>query len=180
MRIIAGSRKSRNLKALDNQNTRPTLDKVKEACFSKIGNEVIDCKFLDLFAGSGNIGLEALSRGASHCDFVEGSKDALKIIQENVIALDFKEESSIYHMDAFQACRYFKNKAFSYDIVYCDPPYNKVEVDKILKHLIPITHLNSLIIFESNQEIIEINEAYSLEKSVKYGTVILTYIRRNS
>ena len=88
MRIIAGSRKSRNLKALDNQNTRPTLDKVKEACFSKIGNEIIECRFLDLFAGSGNIGLEALSRGASYCDFVEGSKDALKIIQENVKALD--------------------------------------------------------------------------------------------
>ncbi len=178
MRIIAGSRKSRRLKSLDNQKTRPTLDKVKEACFSSIGSKIENARFLDLFAGSGNIGLEALSRGAAHCDFVEGSKSALKIIHENIADLKFKDESNVYHMDAFQACRYFKNKGYTYDVIYCDPPYNKIKVDKLLKHLYPISNENTLIVIEENSEIIEVDENFEIEKSAKYGTVFLTYIRR--
>lgn len=180
MRIIAGTRKSRRLKSLDNQNTRPTLDKVKEACFSSIGSKIENANVLDLFAGSGNIGCEALSRGAQHCDFVEGSKDALRIIHENIRDLDFKEEASIYHMDAFQACRYFKNKGYRYDVIYCDPPYNKVKIDKILKALIPITDEKSLVVIEENKEIDEVDEHFQIEKTAQYGTVILTYLRRIS
>lgn len=178
MRIIAGSRKSRKIKSLDNLNTRPTLDKVKEACFSKMGSQVHNARFLDLFAGSGNIGLEALSRGAQHCDFVEGSQVALKIIKENIDNLAFKDQTSIYHMDAFQACRYFKNKGFIYDIVYCDPPYQKIMLDKILVNLFEISDKNTLIIFESNESIEIINDPFVLEKSVHYGSVFLHYIRR--
>lgn len=178
MRIIAGSRKSRVIKSLDNQNTRPTLDKVKEACFSKIGPAIEGMRVLDLFAGSGSIGLEALSRQALFCDFVEGSKDALKIVKDNIEQLDFNQESNVYHMDAFQACRYFKNKGFIYDFVYLDPPYNKVSLDKCLKYLIPITHDSSLIVFENESAIEECNEAFICEKSVQYGRVVLNYIRR--
>ncbi len=178
MRIIAGTRKSRRLKTLDNQNTRPTLDKVKEACFSSISNKIESARFLDLFSGSGNIGCEALSRGADYCDFVDGSQAAIRVIKENVNDLDFAKNSSIYHMDAFQACRYFKNKGFKYDVIYCDPPYNKIKIDKLLKALIPICKDDTLIIVEENQEISEVDENYSIEKSVRYGTVVLNYIRR--
>ena len=148
MRIIAGSRKSRSIKTLQNQNTRPTLDVVKEALFARIGTSIVGKQILDLFAGSGNIGLEALSRGAEHAVFVEGSIAAYHVIQENIRALDFKSEATVLRMDAFQACRYLKNKQMGFDFVYLDPPYAKLDLAKVLKALEPITRIDSKVIYE--------------------------------
>ena len=179
MRIIAGSRKSRIIKSLPGENTRPTLDVVKEACFSIIGpwiHEKIGC---DLFAGSGNIGLESLSRGAQFVHFVDGSNQACQIIKVNIKVLDFEKQSSVYRMDSFQACRYFKNKGLVFDFIYLDPPYQKIDCSKLLNALIPITHENSLIIYEClNEEVVILPDAYKLDKTSSYGRIALYFIRR--
>lgn len=179
MRIIAGSRKSRLLKTLPGQHTRPTLDKVKEAAFGRLGPWIEGKRVLDLFAGSGNIGLEALSRGALECSFVDGSKEAIRIIDENIQSLDFKNQAHVYRMDAFQACRYFKSKGFIFDLVYCDPPFGKVDLHKLWLALLPITHAESRLILEHpDLEDIHLGEMYYLEKHHSYGTVHLYELRR--
>lgn len=181
MRIIAGTRKSRSIKALPGQNTRPTLDVVKEALFASIGPWIEDKLILDLFAGSGNIGLEALSRGARHVVFVDGSKEACQIIQENIQSLDFKQASILLRMDAFQACRYLKNKQQVFDLIYLDPPYAKVNLVKVLKALEPISHLDSRIIYEClKDESFDLPEGYALDKTSIYGRIALYFIRRTS
>lgn len=179
MRIIAGSRKSRLLKSLPGLHTRPTLDKVKEAAFGRLGPWIEGKRVLDLFAGSGNIGLEALSRGAHECSFVDGSKEAIRIIDENIQSLDFKNQSHVYRMDAFQACRYFKNKGLSFDLVYCDPPFGKVDLQKLWVALLPITHLESRVILEHpHLDDLQLESSYQLEKHHSYGTVHLYELRR--
>ena len=181
MRIIAGSRKSRLLKSLPGLSTRPTLDKVKEAAFGRLGPWIEGKRVLDLFAGSGNIGLEALSRGASHCWFVDGSKEAIHIIQDNIDALEFNEASDVYRMDAFQACRYLKNKGLSFDFIYCDPPYGKLDLDKLWIALLPLTHKDTRLILEHpSLDLDHLNPAYRLEKHHNYGTVHLYELRRNT
>jgi 16S rRNA (guanine966-N2)-methyltransferase len=181
MRIIAGSRKSRSIKALPGQNTRPTLDVVKEALFASIGPWIENKHVLDLFAGSGNIGLEALSRGADHVVFVDGSKDACQIIQENIQALDFKLETTLLRMDAFQASRYLKNKQMIFDLVYLDPPYAKLNLAKVLKALEPITNNESKIIYEClKDEPVDVPEGYTLDKTSIYGRIALYFMRRKS
>lgn len=179
MRIIAGSRRSRLIKSLPGENTRPTLDVVKEACFAKIGPWIRDKKGLDLFAGSGNIGLEALSRGAQSMCFVDGSNQACNIIKENIKALEFSDQSTVYRMDCFQACRFLKNKDEVFDLVYLDPPYQKLELNKILTALTPITTIDSMIIYEClKDETIEIQEPYIIDKSSSYGRIAIYFIRR--
>lgn len=181
MRIIAGSRKSRIIKALPNQNTRPTLDVVKEACFASLGPWIESKHVLDLFAGSGNIGLEALSRGAEHTVFVDGSKDACQIIQENINSLEFKPSSTLLRMDAFQACRYLKNKQMHFDLIYLDPPYAKIDLCKVLKALDPVVHLDTRIIFECLKDaVVLLPEGYLLDKTNIYGRIALYFIRRTS
>lgn len=179
MRIIAGTRRSRLIKSLDGIQTRPTLDKVKEALFGKLGPWVEGKRGLDLFAGSGNIGLEALSRGAERMIFVDGSQAAINIIKENIAALDFKDQSEVYRMDAFHACRFLKSKQEVFDFIYLDPPYGKIDLTKLMDHLVALTHAESMIVFESpKDQVINLSLDYRLEKTMVYGTVALHYLRR--
>lgn len=180
MRIIAGSRRSRLLLTLPGLSTRPTLDKVKEALFSRLDPWIVDKRVLDLFAGSGNIGLEALSRGAKQSTFVDGAQDAIRIIQQNIDQLDFKAQADVYKMDAFQACRYFKNKAYTYDLIYCDPPFGKINLEKLFKALLPISHEETIVVLEHPKiEDFSFSSDFILEKSLSYGTITLHYLRRH-
>ncbi len=179
MRIIAGSRRSRIIKSLPGENTRPTLDVVKEAGFAKIGPWIQGRNVLDLFAGSGNIGLEALSRGAKFTYFVDGSNQSCNVIKDNIESLDLSKQSSVYRMDAYQACRFFKNKNIVFDLVYLDPPYQKLDLSKLLSALYPITTIESLIIYEClKDDLVEIHAPYYLDKTSSYGRIALYFIRR--
>lgn len=178
MRIIAGSRKSRQIETLKGLSTRPTLDKVKEAVFSSLQAIMIDSVGLDLFAGSGSIGLEALSRGASSVTFIEGSKEAYQLVISNVKSLDFTLEAQIYHMDVFHALRFLKAKQAVYDWVYCDPPYGKIDMDKVMDKLFELTHPDSWVILEEKFEYASKHPNFILEKSVHYGQVVINYLRR--
>ena len=122
MRIIAGSHRSRKLK-VPKGDVRPTTDRVKEAAFNILSTEIVDARVLDLFAGSGSLGLEALSRGASFVDFVEISRGVEKTLQENIEMLSFGERSQVVRVDAMRFVRDLPKHC--YEITFADPPYDQ-------------------------------------------------------
>ena len=122
MRIVAGSARGRRLTVPDGNTTRPTTDRVREATFNALFSldAIEDATFCDLFAGSGALGLEALSRGAEHCTFVERDRAALRTLNANVESLDFVDESTVISTDSI---RWVAN-AGHFDVVLADPPYD--------------------------------------------------------
>ncbi|MCR5105221.1 MAG: 16S rRNA (guanine(966)-N(2))-methyltransferase RsmD [Eubacterium sp.] len=131
MRVIAGSRRSLPLKTLEGDATRPTADKYKETLFNCLQMDVPGAVILDLFAGSGSIGIEALSRGAERAVFVENSKDAINIIKHNIHFTKFENESEIIRSDALTYLRRLSRVDF--DLIYIDPPYgNGLEKEAVM------------------------------------------------
>ncbi len=128
MRIIAGTARSLPLKTIEGKDTRPTTDKTKETLFNVMQFDVPGAYFLDLFAGSGQIGLEALSRGAAYAVFVENSRKAASCIEDNIRFTKFDKVSKLMMTDAVTAVRTLEGK-YKFDIVFMDPPYNK-ELEK--------------------------------------------------
>ena len=128
MRIRAGTARSLPLKTIEGKDTRPTTDKTKETLFNVMQFDVPGAYFLDLFAGSGQIGLEALSRGAAYAVFVENSRKAASCIEDNIRFTKFDKVSKLMMTDAVTAVRTLEGK-YKFDIVFMDPPYNK-ELEK--------------------------------------------------
>ena len=122
MRVIAGRARSLKLKTPEGTDTRPTTDRIKETLFNMIQAEIPGCIFVDLFAGSGGIGIEALSRGASHAYFVENGREAITCIQENIAFTKFTESATLLKQDVFSALSMIHEKEV--DIVFMDPPYH--------------------------------------------------------
>ncbi len=134
MRLIAGSARRLLLKTLEGNDTRPTLDKYKETLFNVIQWEVPGSNFLDLFAGSGAIGIEALSRGAKKAVFVENSRNAVACIRDNLKTTRLEENAEIYPMDVMGALRRLEGKMV-FHIIFLDPPYNKNLEQPVLSYL---------------------------------------------
>ncbi len=123
LRVIAGSAKGRRLKKVPGDTTRPIMDRVKEALFNIIGTKIVDATFLDLFGGTGSVGIEALSRGARQAVFIERDKLAYKTIQANLELTKLRKNSVLHRMDAFD---YLKRKpAYPFDFIYIAPPQYK-------------------------------------------------------
>ena len=133
MRVIAGTRRSLPLKTLEGDATRPTADRYKETLFNVLQADIPGSRFLDLFAGSGGIGIEALSRGARHAVFVENSRKAQAVIRENIHFTKFEDESDILLADALSYVRGLS--VVDFDIIFMDPPYNKGLEQQILTAL---------------------------------------------
>ncbi|HIW20834.1 MAG TPA: 16S rRNA (guanine(966)-N(2))-methyltransferase RsmD [Candidatus Dorea intestinavium] len=126
MRVIAGKAKSLKLKTIPGLDTRPTQDKIKETLFNMIAREIPQCSFLDLFSGSGAIGIEALSRGARNCIFVEDNKKALAIIRENLRFTHLEEEAQVIKANVLTFLKNQRNlKKEPFDVIFMDPPYGK-------------------------------------------------------
>ncbi|SHJ04657.1 16S rRNA (guanine(966)-N(2))-methyltransferase RsmD [Lutispora thermophila] len=123
MRIIAGDLKGRKLESINTDNIRPTSDKVREALFSILGNKVIDSRFLDLFAGSGGVGIEAYSRGARDVVFVDASIDSIKVLKKNLEKINIINETKVIHSDYSVAIERLSNQGREFDIIFIDPPY---------------------------------------------------------
>ena len=124
MRVIAGKARSLRLKTIEGMDTRPTTDRIKETLFNMIQPSIADSRFLDLFAGSGGIGIEALSRGASWCVFVEQQRKAAECIRENLAFTRLKEDATLLVTDAVSAVNKLDGEdAFSW--IFMDPPYGK-------------------------------------------------------
>ncbi len=122
MRIIGGTARSLPLKAVEGTDTRPTTDRIKETLFNILGPEVCDCVFLDLFAGSGSVGLEAVSRGASRAVFVDHSRKAASVISQNIRFTGFESRCDLLCMDFRAAIRKMEG-SYRFDILFLDPPY---------------------------------------------------------
>ena len=122
MRVIAGKARSLPLKTPEGADTRPTTDRIKETLFNMLQADVPGCIFVDLFAGSGGIGIEALSRGASYAYFVENGKEAVKCIQDNLNFTKFSDSATLLKQDVFTALPLIREKEA--DIIFMDPPYH--------------------------------------------------------
>lgn len=131
MRIIAGEAKSKRLKSRKGMNTRPTLGSVKESLFSIIAPYVEGSRFLDLFSGTGNIALEALSRGAKKAIMIEKDPEALRVIIENINGLGFEDRCRAYKNDAARAVEILGRKNEKFDIIFMDPPYKEELCTKV-------------------------------------------------
>lgn len=134
MRIIAGTARSLPLKTVEGLDTRPTTDRIKETLFNVMQNEVPGSYFLDLFAGSGQIGLEAVSRGARYAVFVENNKKAAACIEDNIHFTKFDKETKLIQSDVITALRSMEGK-YQFDIIFMDPPYNQQYEKEILEYL---------------------------------------------
>ena len=121
MRVIAGSKRRLNLKTIKGLETRPTTDRIKETLFNMISTDIYDANFLDLFAGSGQMGIEALSRGARFAWFIENNREAVKVINENLDFTDLQSQSKVIQGDFKSALNSLKGESFH--IIFADPPY---------------------------------------------------------
>ena len=143
MHIITGTHKGNKI-CVPKGDVRPTMDKVREAIFAIIRSEVAHANVLDLFAGSGSLGLEALSEGAERCDFVENSYKVIKILQKNINNLTFEKYAHIHNCSVFS---FLNNCATVYDLIFFDPPYEREFACKIIKAI----YMNNIL---SNEGII--------------------------
>lgn len=134
MRIIAGTARSLPLKTAEGRDTRPTADRVKETLFNMLQEEVPGSFFLDLFAGSGQIGLEAVSRGAAFAVFVENSKKAVRCIEENIAFTGFAEKTKLYPSDVMAALHAMEGNC-RFDVIFMDPPYRQGIEKEVLRYL---------------------------------------------
>lgn len=153
MRIITGSAKGRKIKAPEGMDTRPTADRVKEALFNIISGKIYNSTVLDLFAGTGNLGIEAISRGAEKCTFVEHNKKTFDILKENVYDLGFGQSVEYYNQDAFAAVQKISVLNKKYDIVFLDPPYSMGLVEKSIQMIYKLDILNDEAIIVSEYDI---------------------------
>lgn len=181
MRIISGKARGTKLYTLDGENTRPTLDRVKESLFSIIQSRINDCIFLDLFSGSGAIGLEAASRGAKKVILCDASKEAVKIIKKNIEKTHTEVQVELYNTSSQEL---LENKIKEkIDIIYIDPPYKtnlayesvKIILDKnLIKN-------DSIMIIETDEEERIISQIKKLEIEIidqrKYGRAHLIFIK---
>jgi 16S rRNA (guanine(966)-N(2))-methyltransferase RsmD len=133
IRVIAGSAKGKRLKLVPGDTTRPVMDRVKEALFNIIGRDIVDANFLDLFAGTGSVGIEALSRGAKHATFIDMERKAIQTIQENVAATKLGDKAVVRKDDAFRFLKREPTQVFDY--IYIAPPQYQGMWKKILETL---------------------------------------------
>lgn len=124
MRVIAGEYRGRRLDRIEGMEIRPTSDKVKESLFNMLGEAVIDCSFLDLFGGTGGIGIEALSRGAKHVVFIDAGIKSIKVLKGNLEHLNIREGAEVFHTDYETAIKKLHKYNKQFDIIFIDPPYS--------------------------------------------------------
>lgn len=179
MRVITGSARGRNLKTLPGDDvTRPTTQATKEALFSSIQFELEGKRVLDLFAGSGQLGIEALSRGAAFCTFVENNRQAYKIVEENINNCKMAQQSQLVFSDAVS----FLSRRGEYDIALLDPPYNRELVAACLEKLTSNMANDGVIICETakSEELPNRVNAWNVKKVKPYGKSKLTYYRKDN
>jgi len=136
MRVIAGKLKGRQISAVKGDNTRPTTDKIKENVFNIMGQFFDGGYVLDLFAGSGNLGIEALSRGMDQAVFIDMNAKAIKVIKENIAHLALQGQTEVYRNDAFKALHVLAKKGEKFDLIFLDPPYGKISMTELLDVII--------------------------------------------
>lgn len=182
MRVISGTARGTNLNTLEGDNTRPTLDRVKESLFSIIQTLIPKSRILDLFAGSGALGIESLSRGAEYAVFCDKSYKASEILKKNIEKTHFEEKSTIITKDYLKALEELKNEKF--DIIFLDPPYKLNLVGKAVEKILELDILNEdgVIIVETDEEKRDLDNLNKIKINIYdlriYGRVRLIFLNR--
>ena len=189
MRIISGTAKGRKILSPKNEGritekgevkaTRPTLDRVKESMFNILGHKVYDAVVLDMFAGTGSLGLECASRGANKVVFLERFKETYDILLENVRILGFDSVSKVYMKDSYEFIKSLASQGEKFDIIFVDPPYLNHMVDKAVKMIAEFDLLNTdgVIVtkYDREEPIYRPEEKYELVDERKYGNTIIAF-----
>ena len=183
MRVIAGKCRSLPLKSVPGKSTRPTTDRIKETLFNILQSYIPDSLFLDLFAGSGAIGIEALSRGASHAWFVEHDRNAVRIIKDNLHFTKLSQDANVLQMDAADAAMRFSDRVV-FDVVFLDPPYDQNIEKNVMLAFRNASCIdgNTLFVIEASldTEFDWLKEyGYTLVKEKKYKTNKHIFVKTN-
>ena len=180
MRVITGSARGRRLKELEGMETRPTTDRVKEGLFSALQFDIEGRRVLDLFAGTGQLGIECLSRGAASAVFVDRRADAVKLIRENLKLTELTDRARVVAGDSME---YLKSLRETFDVVLLDPPYAAGLLEPVIAHLTTFDILapHGIIVAEHPAEKVlpAVEPPYRLHKTYRYGKIGLTIYRRS-
>ncbi len=176
MRVISGKVRGHKLLAPTGLDVRPTLDRVKEACFSSLMPYLQDAVVLDLFSGSGSLGIEALSRGAAYCDFVDQANASLTATRKNLEATRLKDLSGT-HLADWKA--FLKGTNKKYTLVFLDPPYSKDIENEVMAVLPSVMADDGIVMLETEYTPSDFS-GFTLLKQSKYGRVFLTFYKKES
>lgn len=181
MKVISGTLKGRNIKGYNIDGTRPTMDRVKESLFGMIQDNIKESTVLDLFSGSGNLGIEAISNGANFCYFIDNNKEAIQTIKENATNLNINSKSRIILSDWKKSLNDFANQNIKFDLIFVDPPYDYDVYEKILNKVSTLNLLNDngLIILEHRN--LKLPNTYlnlTLYKERNYGNKSVNIYRK--
>ena len=180
MRVITGSARGRKLKDLPGLDTRPTTDKVKESIFNIVQFDVEGRRVLDLFAGTGQLGIEALSRGAEKCVFVDQSREAARVVRENLEHTGFENQSRVVQGDSISFLTSCREK---FELCFLDPPYATDLLEKALFKMaeIDIMSENGIIVCESalDKLLPQLPPPYRMGREYRYGKIKLTLYHRD-
>ena len=179
MRVITGKARGVQLKTPDGMQTRPTSDRVKEALFSIINFDIPGARVLDLFGGTGQLGIEALSRGAKSAVFVDAGEPACRLIRENLKRTKLEADGKVVRSDYLS---YLNHCREQFDIIFLDPPYAEVFLENSLKRIaeIDILQSNGIIVAERplGKDLPWEMEGFTRSKDYKYGNTLLTIYRK--
>ena len=179
LKIITGSVKGKHLKSLEGEHTRPTSERIKEAMFSSIQFDIEDRRVLDIFAGSGQLGLEALSRGAESCTFIDSSREAMDIVRANIALCGFESRTRYLVSDAKNYIRKASGK-YVFDLVFIDPPYASACAGEVLRRLTDGGMLanGAIAVLECGDEIVDAAAfpEFEVTKEKRYGKKTALYI----
>ncbi|MCI5648672.1 MAG: 16S rRNA (guanine(966)-N(2))-methyltransferase RsmD [Fusicatenibacter sp.] len=184
MRVIAGKCRSLPLKMIPGSNTRPTTDRIKETLFNILQPNLAECRFLDLFAGSGAIGIEALSRGASYCCFVEQNKAAISCIRENLKFTKLESQAILLPMEVHAALSALRGEE-PFDCIFMDPPYRKNLEKEVLTEFSDASFIgaDTLIVVEASldTDFSWVGQSgYHILRQKKYKTNVHVFLQKNT
>jgi 16S rRNA (guanine(966)-N(2))-methyltransferase RsmD len=180
MRIISGTSRGRKLATPKGRSLRPTSDRVKESIFNILREETEGGIVLDLFAGTGNLGIEALSRGATKVTFVEKARHALGLIQRNLAQFGLEERSEVLPIDATRAIGILKQRGKTFDLIFMDPPYEKGLIEKTLVKLSShqIYHRGSILVIEHHRRELlpSVAHGWNLIRQRQIGETVISFL----
>lgn len=181
MRVIAGTARSLPLKTPDGKDTRPTTDRIKETLFNMLQIYIPDCVFVDMFSGSGGIGIEAISRGAGKAYFIENAPKAISCIEQNLAFTKFADRAIVLKQDACAGLNGIFEKHV--DVIFMDPPYEQEHEKRVLEQLLHVKYVSedTLIVVEASldTDFSYLDEmGYELQKEKKYKTNKHMFIRK--
>ncbi len=178
MRVISGSARGHKLKAPKGLTTRPTTDRIKESLFNILAPDIYGCRFLDLFSGSGAIGIEALSRGAERAVFVDSDRNSLSVIKDNISAVKLEKKAEVIGCDVRTAIMRLSSDKALFDIIFMDPPYKKGYTQETLTYIAEQNILapDGYIVAEiSSEEEIPSSDGLELKRIKDYKTTKMVF-----